>query len=87
MVIYSKESEVTCHPLRNRRVEVALLAHANPGDTHGECVGLSRAFELAGRFGAIPIDRACLFFREMPNLTGESLCQRSRQIPRYVRCD
>lgn len=52
MVIYTDEIDLQWHQLLDRGLEVALLAHANPGET----VGLSRAFDLAERFGAVPID-------------------------------
>ncbi|NCN87011.1 hypothetical protein GW932_04195 [archaeon] len=55
-MIYNDEESLTWYPLVDRGLEVALLAHANPGQTHGESVGLSRAFDLAKKFGAIPID-------------------------------
>lgn len=56
MVVYVSEKELQWHKLLDKGLEVALLAHADPGETHGESVGLSRAFDLAHQFGAIPID-------------------------------
>jgi hypothetical protein len=57
MVIYTDEKDLQWHKLLDKGLEVALLAHANSGETHGESIGLSRAFDLAHQFGAIPIDR------------------------------
>lgn len=54
MVIY--DEDLQWHKLLDKGLEVALLAHADPGQGHGESVGLSRAFELAKKFGAIPVD-------------------------------
>lgn len=56
MVIYTREEDIVWHPLPDRGLEIALLVHADPGQTHGERVGLSRAFDLAAGFGAVPID-------------------------------
>lgn len=56
MVIYTDEKDLQWHKLLDKGLEVALVAHANPGEAHGESVGLSRAFDLAEKFGAIPID-------------------------------
>lgn len=56
MVIYTNEKDLTWYQLLDRGLEVALVAHADPGHNHGECVGLSRAFDLAKKFNAIPVD-------------------------------
>ena len=56
MVIYHKEEDLHWHQLLDRGLEVALVAHADPGENHGESIGLSRAFDLAEKFGAIPVD-------------------------------
>jgi len=56
MVIYADEKELQWHRLLDKGLEVALVAHADTGKTHGERIGLSRAFELAEKFGAIPVD-------------------------------
>lgn len=53
--MYINEKELQWHQLLDRGLEVALVAHADQGENHGESVGLSRAFDLAEKFGAIPL--------------------------------
>lgn len=55
MVVYTDEKDLQWHQLLDRGLEVALVAHADPGQNQGETVGLSRAFDLAENFGAVPI--------------------------------
>lgn len=55
MVVYTDEKDLQWRKLLDKGLEIALVAHADPGETHGESVGLSRAFDLAERFGAVPI--------------------------------
>lgn len=56
VVIYNKEENLQWYKLPDKGLEVAVVAHADYGEKHGENIGLSRAFNLAERFGAIPID-------------------------------
>ncbi len=56
MPVYSHESEMSWVQLPDRGLEVALVAHADPGHNHGEGINFSRAISLAKQFGATPID-------------------------------
>jgi hypothetical protein len=80
MVIHSEE-ELQWHLLPDKGLEVALLAHANPEETHGECIGLSRAFDLAKKVGAVPVDHILYYdlmtkykelYRDMMNFAGSN---------------
>ncbi len=64
MVIYTDEKDLDWIQLPEKGLEVALLAHADPGQNHGEDIGLTRAFQIASRFNAIPVDHLLSF--ELP---------------------
>jgi hypothetical protein len=61
MPVYQNEQELRWLPLNQHGVEVALAAHADPGQNHGKRIVMTRAFDIAAQFGAIPISHTLAY--------------------------